>query len=478
MFETARQEVSGALVITRREVRDQLRDWRIIFPIIILTVFFPGLMNFTAERAVAFVERYGAPIIADRLIPFLLLLVGFFPISVSLVIALESFVGEKERRSIEPLLSSPLSDWQIYLGKLLAALVPPLLTSYLGVGVYLIGVYSNVGWRPPAILLAQVLLLTLVQALVMVSGAVVVSSQATSVRAANLLASFIIIPMALLIQGEAIIMFWARYSALWWVIIGQVFIAGLLVRTGIAHFNREELLGRELDTLNLAWMSRRFKRAFIGQATSIGQWYRDTFQVIWNGLRIPVAIMLLLLAVFIWIGAQQARVFVLPANILDLQHIDEDFLQGLEGLRFFSVGNIGMVWLHNLRAVALASLAGVFSFGVLGILILMLPIFLIGYFMASLSAFGIPPLTFFSALVLPHGVLEIPAIILSGAAILRLGACLAAPAQDKTIGEAWLDSLADWTRVMLGFVLPLFLGAAVLEVLVTPHVAIWLLGGG
>ena len=30
----------------------------------------------------------------------------------------------------------------------------------------------------------------------------------TSVRAANLLASFIIIPMALLIQAEAMIMFW------------------------------------------------------------------------------------------------------------------------------------------------------------------------------------------------------------------------------------------------------------------------------
>ena len=54
------------------------------------------------------------------------MIVGFFPITVSLVIALESFVGEKERRSIEPLLSSPLEDWQLYLGKLLASLVLPM----------------------------------------------------------------------------------------------------------------------------------------------------------------------------------------------------------------------------------------------------------------------------------------------------------------------------------------------------------------
>ena len=36
----------------------------------------------------------------------------------------------------------------------------------------------------------------------MVTGAVVVSSQTTSTRAANLLASFIIIPMTLIINGE------------------------------------------------------------------------------------------------------------------------------------------------------------------------------------------------------------------------------------------------------------------------------------
>ena len=99
--------VSGAWVIARREIRDQLRDWRILTPIIILTLFFPLLMNFTAQQAVDFVGRYGAPVIGDRLIPFLLMIVGFFPISISLVIALESFAGERERLSLEPLLATP-----------------------------------------------------------------------------------------------------------------------------------------------------------------------------------------------------------------------------------------------------------------------------------------------------------------------------------------------------------------------------------
>jgi uncharacterized membrane protein SpoIIM required for sporulation/ABC-type transport system involved in multi-copper enzyme maturation permease subunit len=477
MFEAAGVHLGGALLITRREVRDQLRDWRVVFPVLILTLFFPGLMNFTAQRVVSFVQRYGAPIVGERLIPFLLLIVGFFPISVSLVIALESFVGEKERRSIEPLLGSPLSDGQIYLGKLLASLLPPLATAYLGITVYLVGVYKQVGWIAPPMLLTQVIVLTMVQALVMVSGAVVISSQSTSVRSANLLASFIIIPMALLIQAEAMIMFWARYSALWWVIAGQVFIAILLIRTGVAHFNREELLGRELDALNIGWAFRQFRGAFRGKASSIGRWYTQELGGTLRKMALPVVIMTLAFVAALLVGASQAKVFVLPPELLNWKNLDQGFLQGLESMRFFSVSGVGTVWLHNLRAIALATLFGIFSFGVLGVLVLMLPFFMIGYFMASMGSTGLPMTTFLAATVIPHGILEIPAIILAGAAILRLGATLAAPAKDKTIGEAWLAALADWAKVMLSLVLPLLLGAAVLEVLVTPRIAVWLLGG-
>ena len=124
--------LSKALIITRREVRDTLRDWRIIAPIVILTLIFPWLMNFTANLVIDFVRQHDAMIIGTRLIPFLMLIVGFFPISFSLVIALETFVGEKERSSLEPLLSMPVSDGALYLGKMLAALIPPLVASSLG----------------------------------------------------------------------------------------------------------------------------------------------------------------------------------------------------------------------------------------------------------------------------------------------------------------------------------------------------------
>jgi ABC-type transport system involved in multi-copper enzyme maturation permease subunit len=255
-----------ALTIARREVRDQFRDWRIIFPVLGLTVFFPFLMNFTATQILDFVGQYGASIIGERMVPFLMMIVGFFPISVSLVIALESFVGEKERGSIEPLLNTPLKDWQLYLGKLLSSTVTPLFSSYLGMTVYCAGLIAQEVRMPELDLVILILVLTTVQAFVMVAGAVVVSSQATSVRAANLLASFIIIPMALLIQGESIIMFWGDYRTLWLVIIGLLTLGLLLIRVGLAHFQREELLGKEIDVLNIKWGWKVFRRGFSGGA--------------------------------------------------------------------------------------------------------------------------------------------------------------------------------------------------------------------
>jgi len=58
-------------VIAHREIRDQFRDWRIVFPIIILTNLFPFLMNYTAQEMLGFVSKYGGEIVGERLIPFL-----------------------------------------------------------------------------------------------------------------------------------------------------------------------------------------------------------------------------------------------------------------------------------------------------------------------------------------------------------------------------------------------------------------------
>lgn len=467
----------GAWIIARREIRDQLRDWRILVPIILLTLFFPLLMNFTAQQALDFVSRYDAPILAERLVPFLLMVVGFFPISISLVIALESFAGERERLSLEPLLATPLSDEQLYLGKVIASLVPPLGAAYLGIAVYLLGLWREIGWTAPAPLLTQVLLLTTAQAVVMVSGAVVISSQTTSVRAANLLASFIIVPVSQLIIGESMIMFWARYTILWFIVAALFLLAVVLTRMGLHLFNRENLLGRELDVLDLRWAWRTLSSAFRGGARSVGDWYAGVWRRSLPALGPAIGLMALALAAAYVAGASLAPSYALPLDASNLESLSESLGPQLRELGLMSAQGWWWVLRNNVAALALATLGGLFTFGVAGVILLMAPIAITGYLAGNLALAGQNAGLYLAALVLPHATLEIPAALLAGAAILRLGLAAVSLPKGTSLGESWLRAVAEWARVGVAVVLPLLLGASLLEVFVTPIIATWLLGG-
>lgn len=469
------RSLQPALRITYRETRDQFRDWRIIFPIIGLTIIFPFLMNFTARQALNFVSQYGANIIAERMIPFLLMVVGFFPISVSLVIALETFVGEKERGSIEPLLCTPLKDWQLYLGKLLSATVPPLFSSYLGMAVYLIGLYYEHVRLPPWDMLIQIFILTTVQAVMMVSGAVVVSSQTTSVRAANLLASFIVIPSALLIQGESVVMFWGNNSTLWWAVCGLALLSVLLVRVGLAHFQREELLGHEIDVLNLRWMWRIFAGTFKGDARSLREWYSRVIPMTLRQLNLPVVLMAGMGIIAVWVGSGLVSRFLLPLNRTGLGNFDNGLAGVIQQFPLFNLGPVLGLWWQNVRVLLLSMLLGIFSFGIAGVLPILATLGINGYLMGLLAHNGIPWWLYMVAFILPHGIVEIPAALISGAAILRMGAILATPVKGKTIGEVWLITLAEWAKVMVGLVIPMLLLAAIIEAWITPRIAMLLI---
>ena len=84
---------------------------------------------------------------------------------------------------------------------------------------------------------------------------------------------------------------------------------------------------------------------------------------------------------------------------------------------------------------------------------------------------------YFSALVLPHGLFEIPAIIFCGGALLRIGASLAGRARGDSISEGLIKAIADFMKVLIGFGVPVFLLAAIIEALLTPQIAVWLLAG-
>jgi uncharacterized membrane protein SpoIIM required for sporulation len=216
---------------------------------------------------------------------------------------------------------------------------------------------------------------------------------------------------------------------------------------------------------------------FRGQASSPLDWYRKEIKNELFNIRLPTLFVVIILIGGVLLGANLADRFVIPPELIDMDSIKMGSIEGFDYLRLFDSGSVPMVWFYNLRTMALASLVGIFSFGVLALIVMLFPVLLIGYFTATMASVGLSPLLFLLGFVLPHGILEIPAIIFAGAAILRFGATLATPSPGKTIGEAMVGGMADWAKVMVGLVLPLLLGAAVLEVVITPRIASWILGG-
>jgi ABC-type transport system involved in multi-copper enzyme maturation permease subunit len=486
---------ANALIITRREVRDSLRDWRIVTPILLLTLIFPALMTTTsgvaADVAVAWGAGENSTVIMGRLVPFSLMIVGFFPISFSLVIALESFVGERERRSIEPLLSMPVSDGELYLGKLLSSMMLPLLASYLGIGIYFTGLILTNEYVISLEPLVLILVLTTMEALVMVAGAVVLSSQTTSVRAANLLASFIIIPVALLLQVEAVFLFWHQYEVLWVLVVGLVVVDLILIRTGMRIFNREELLSREFDEVSLPSLWRTFRRLFVrlpaaayspegGPAAplSIRRLYVHDVPQLMRLHRAPILIATLVLVGALVAGWAVARAYPLPAGLIDVGALGSvDWANDMPDVPLLPGFDVRGIFEHNVRVVGIALLLAPLSFGTAPLLLPLSALLLVGFFAGEASFLGLNPLVFLLVFILPHGVFELPAVILAMAFGLRMGVCIMSPPPGFSISESLLLALADLLKVFFLVVIPLLLLAAVAEVYVTPLMVVRFFGG-
>lgn len=469
-----RSRFSPVWLIARRELRDHFRDWRILAPLLILMLIFPLLMKSFASSAVDFVNKYGADLVVERLVPFSVLIIGFFPVTVSLVIALESFVGEKERGTIEPLLTTPFLDWQLYVGKLLVGVSIPLLTSYLSIAFYLVLIRAQGMAMPPWTQILQILLLTLAHTVLMVSGAMVVSSRATTVRSANLLASFIILPMAFLLQLESAIFFWGNaVFLLWFVIFAAFVLAALLLRMGVAHFKREYLLGREIDTINLRRIGNTFWQAFRGDARTLKEWYQVEIPRTIRRLRIPIFLTTLLLLLTLG-GSFLAVQKILPSMIQpgNAKAFQEKLVDSLaESMEIPEPGTLisfRTIFLHNLLSISVELIFGMMSFGLMGVLIFLVNIALVGGLLSAYQFFGYSAAAIFLRGILPHGIFELSALILSTAAVLYIGVMMVTPAPERTLGETFLAALADWVKVFLGLVLPLLLVAALVETYITP----------
>ncbi|MBN1679486.1 MAG: stage II sporulation protein M, partial [Anaerolineae bacterium] len=247
------------------------------------------------------------------------------------------------------------------------------------------------------------------------------------------------------------------------------------IRMGARIFNREELLGRALDQFNLRWVFRTFWAQFRGPLEgpfSLPRWYRLSVFPALRRLRSSVSVTLVCVLAAL-IGGWLLGTVGEWSNLLDGINTDDATLRdNLESWFDLSSGNPHLILMainQNSRVLMAATILAVFTFGVMAMVLVMVPFGIFGFVMAQFMGAGLNPLLALMA-VLPHGTVEIPAILISGAAALRLGSIVTRPPEDMTVGEAWVHALADTIKIGIAVVFPMLVIAAVLEVTVTPWV--------
>jgi len=231
-------------VILMKEWRESLRNKMILFGAIILPLCMVGaaMVMIYQGRGID-VPGAQAALFNTALMYFLIL-----PAIIPLAIAAYSIIGEKEQGSLEPLLATPISDLELFLGKALASVIPALVLTWGSFGLFLGVSIPVVGGIPPHVLtppwIAAIFGLTPFLALFSVGVTMLVSSRASDTRAAYQFSSFAILPVII-----PLIVYSSRKTLvnLWLVALEGIvlLVAGLIVLYfAIRMFKREQILTR------------------------------------------------------------------------------------------------------------------------------------------------------------------------------------------------------------------------------------------
>ena len=227
--------LSRALLVFRKDWREVRRNWEILTPITLVPLLLsvvmplivisaPGQIN-TGTSPEVMIESIlrGAPasvmemlagFTVDQQLTYVLLVYMFatffllIPVMASSVIASDSFAGEKERKTIEALLATPLTDGELLLGKMLASFVPAMGVTVLSFIAYTVVVDVGTYGRFGVILLPTlewflfIFLMTPALSIAAIGLTVLISSRVKGFKEAQQISVVLVVPIIGLLIGQ------------------------------------------------------------------------------------------------------------------------------------------------------------------------------------------------------------------------------------------------------------------------------------
>lgn len=179
-----------------------------------------------------------------------LLLYMMMPLYIPATISAYSIVGEKSKRTLEPLIAAPIQTRDLLLAKSLVAAIPAVLVSWLGYGIYTLGtravvvserVYQQVFTN--AWLLAIVLWVPLLT-MIAVGLGVMISSRVNDPRTAQQLTGVVVVPVLVVFFAQLSGLLTVSASFVLIAVVPLTLVAIAILYAAIHMFNRETILTR------------------------------------------------------------------------------------------------------------------------------------------------------------------------------------------------------------------------------------------
>ncbi len=259
---------NGMIAIIKKDLYEITANKRMFLTLLIvplvLTVFIPTIfiltIHFLPNEADDFqkllkllpigeqsddFKRTVIGVILNYILPMFFLII---PIMASSIMAASSFVGEKERHTLETLLYCPLSLGQIFRSKVLASFLLSMVVSILSFVIMLLVFESEMFFLTGSFLVPDIkwllVMLLLSPAISMISITLIVriSVKAQSVEDAQQGAVYLLLPIILLMVGQ----FTGILLINAWILFGIgclcVLVAGMLMKKAMGNFSYELFL--------------------------------------------------------------------------------------------------------------------------------------------------------------------------------------------------------------------------------------------
>lgn len=179
-----------------------------------------------------------------------MLLFMLMPLAIPVTIAAYSIVGEKTTRTLEPVLATPVTTFELLGGKAVAAALPAIGATWLGFLIFAIGAtFLAVG---PGVIerlvdplwLMAIFIVGPLLSIASVSVAVMVSSRVNDPRVAEQLSMLVIFPLIGLFFAQIAGWIFIDESLILWIALAMVVIDAGLLAFATQLFRRETILTR------------------------------------------------------------------------------------------------------------------------------------------------------------------------------------------------------------------------------------------